>query len=102
AETLGFVMTREPEWAALPDATPPRIRSLLRRALTRDPRARLRDIGEARILIASPDEPEAAPARASSIGLRAAAVASVAAFALGATAAGLVVHRTAPAAAALR
>ena len=36
---------------ALPTATPPRIRQLLRRCLAREPRSRLRDIGDARIAV---------------------------------------------------
>jgi len=43
------VMTKEPERSRLEAATPPRIVELLRRCLKKDPRARLRDIGDARI-----------------------------------------------------
>ena len=67
AETIGFVATREPDWTALPPATPVGVRRLLRRCLTRDPKQRLRDIGEARIALADlsasdiePTRPEAA------------------------------------------
>jgi serine/threonine protein kinase len=42
------VMTKEPEWAALPASMPPRIVELLQRCLKKDPRQRLRDIGDAR------------------------------------------------------
>ena len=52
------VMTKEPEWAALPPSTPARIVELLRRCLKKDPRERLRDIGDARIEI---DTVRAAP-----------------------------------------
>ncbi|MEI6670325.1 MAG: protein kinase, partial [Acidobacteriota bacterium] len=45
------VMTKEPDWPALPSATPPRIVALLKRCLKKDPRERLRDIGDARIEI---------------------------------------------------
>ena len=45
------VMTKEPDWAALPDATPLRIVELLKRCVKKDPRERLRDIGDARIEI---------------------------------------------------
>jgi eukaryotic-like serine/threonine-protein kinase len=51
-EVLAAVITGEPEWSALPKATPPGIQNLLRRCLRKDPRQRLRDIGEARIAIA--------------------------------------------------
>lgn len=49
AQTLAHVISAEPDWAALPSTTPPAIRRLLRRALTKDPRARLHDIADARI-----------------------------------------------------
>src|SRR5204863_7809834 len=42
AETIGLVVTREPDWNALPEETPITVRALLRRCLTRDPRERLR------------------------------------------------------------
>ena len=52
AETIGFVATRDPDWTALPDSTPATMRRLLHRCLVRDPKLRLRDIGEARIALA--------------------------------------------------
>jgi Tol biopolymer transport system component len=58
-ETLAAVLTGDPDWAALPARTPSKLKDLLRRCLAKDPRARLRDIGDARIEIAdvltSPD-----------------------------------------------
>src|SRR5256885_1580083 len=42
------LMTKEPDWMALPPATPPRVVELLRRCLKKEPRERLRDIGDAR------------------------------------------------------
>jgi eukaryotic-like serine/threonine-protein kinase len=48
-ETVVSVMRSEPDWEALPTDTPPRIRGLLRRCLTKDPKQRLQAIGEARI-----------------------------------------------------
>ena len=56
-DVLAAVVRQEIDWNALPAATPPRIRWLLRRCLERDPKLRLRDIGEARIALAAPDEP---------------------------------------------
>ncbi len=50
-DTLAAVVRAEPDWAALPATTPARIQNLLRRCLTKDPKQRLRDIGEARIAI---------------------------------------------------
>ena len=50
-ETLAAVLTQEADLKALPRATPPPVVSLLRRCLERDPKRRLRDIGEARLLL---------------------------------------------------
>src|SRR5690348_11058794 len=61
SDILAGVLRSEPDWSSLPTATPPRIRKLLRRCLERDRKQRLRDIGEARIAIDTPDE-EASPA----------------------------------------
>src|SRR3990172_6475807 len=50
-DTLAAVLQREPDWQALPSAIPPKVRDLLHRCLDRNARQRLRDAGEARILI---------------------------------------------------
>ena len=52
SETLAQVIMKEVDWTALPADTPAALRQLLQRCLERDPRQRLRDIGEARIGIA--------------------------------------------------
>jgi serine/threonine protein kinase/Tol biopolymer transport system component len=49
ADVLAAVVGRDPDWTALPTATPRRIRDLLRRCLEKDPARRLRDIGDARL-----------------------------------------------------
>ena len=54
-DVLAAVVTREPDLATLPAATPPAVRQLLRRCLDKDPKHRLRDIGEARVLLEAPD-----------------------------------------------
>ena len=51
SETLASVLRDEPNWDALPAATPVAARLLLRRCLDRDVRMRLRDIGEARVAL---------------------------------------------------
>jgi serine/threonine-protein kinase len=61
SDSLAAVLTREPDYNALPKDTLPRLRKLIERCLRKDPKQRLRDIGDARILL---DEPE--PALASS------------------------------------
>ncbi|MFI5381840.1 MAG: protein kinase, partial [Tepidisphaerales bacterium] len=48
SDTLAAVLTREVDWTSLPASTPARLRALLRDCLVRDPKLRLRDIGEAR------------------------------------------------------
>ena len=50
-DILGAVLHKDPDWEALPEDTPRAIRRLLRRCLERDPHERLRDIGDARIVI---------------------------------------------------
>ena len=63
-ETLAAVIRDEPDWAALPSSTPARVRELLRRSVTKDPRSRLQAIGEARIaleLAMNPLDPAAVP-----------------------------------------
>jgi tRNA A-37 threonylcarbamoyl transferase component Bud32/Tol biopolymer transport system component len=51
SDTLAAVLRQEVDWAALPAGLPPAIRPLLARCLERDPKRRLRDIGEARVAI---------------------------------------------------
>ena len=51
SDTIAAILTREPEWTALPAATPAGIRGLLQRCLEKDDKRRLRDIGDARIEI---------------------------------------------------
>jgi len=51
SDTLAYVLTREPDWTALPAGTPTAIRRLLRRCLVKDRAARLTDIGSARLEI---------------------------------------------------
>jgi serine/threonine protein kinase/Tol biopolymer transport system component len=49
AETLGLIFSRDPDLATLPAAIPARVRTLIARCLVKDPRQRLRDIGDARL-----------------------------------------------------
>jgi hypothetical protein len=48
SDTIAAILGREPDWSALPPATPAPIRRLLMRCLEKEPRRRLRDIGDAR------------------------------------------------------
>ena len=51
SDAIAAVLKSEPDWHALPANTPPHIRSLLKRCLEKDPRHRLRDIGDAGLLL---------------------------------------------------
>jgi Tol biopolymer transport system component len=51
SDILAAVLTREPEWTLLPAALPRPVRDLLRRCLERNPKQRLHDIADARLLI---------------------------------------------------
>jgi hypothetical protein len=65
-ETLAAVIKDQPNLDQLPPTTPSALRRLLARCLERDPKDRLRDIGEARILLSQPLDaavPVAAQAR---------------------------------------
>ena len=57
SDTLAAVLRAEPDWSSLPAGTPAAVVALLRRCLTRDPRQRLRDIGDARLELASLADP---------------------------------------------
>ncbi len=61
SDAIARILEREPDWAALPAAAPPRLVELLRRCLEKDARKRLRDIGDARLeleaIAASATEP---------------------------------------------
>ncbi|MGH9861789.1 MAG: protein kinase domain-containing protein [Candidatus Acidiferrales bacterium] len=47
SDTIASVLKTEADWSALPAATPPSVRRLLRRCLEKDPKRRLRDIADA-------------------------------------------------------
>jgi Tol biopolymer transport system component len=49
ADTIASVLDREPDWTLLPPATPNGLHRLLRRCLEKNPKRRLRDIGDARL-----------------------------------------------------
>ena len=48
-ETLATIIKGEPDWAALPENTPPTIHLLLRKCLNKDRKRRLQHMGDARI-----------------------------------------------------
>src|SRR5262249_53289283 len=58
AESIAAILKEEPDWQALPVATRWGVKTLLQRCLQKDPKKRLRDIGDARIEIGeSLDQP---------------------------------------------
>jgi Tol biopolymer transport system component len=61
-EILAAIVRGEPDWAALPPATPPHLRRLLERCLQKDPARRLRDIGDVAMELDAPVAEPAAPA----------------------------------------
>ena len=65
-DTLAAVIKEEPDWMRLPVPMPARVRVLLQRCLQKEPKQRLRDIGDARISIEEvlSGAPEASPSAA--------------------------------------
>ena len=51
SDTLAGILTRDPDWQALPPSTPQKIHALLERCLRKDAERRLRDVGDARVEI---------------------------------------------------
>jgi eukaryotic-like serine/threonine-protein kinase len=58
SDTIAAILERDPDWTALPAATPANARRLLHRCLEREPKTRLRDIGNARV---EPDDRASSP-----------------------------------------
>jgi Tol biopolymer transport system component len=66
SDTIAAILNREPDWRALPTATPTTVRRLLERCVEKDPKRRLRDIGDARSELdelSAPAAPAHAPSR---------------------------------------
>ena len=53
-DVLSAIVSREPDWSSIPAGLPGPVAHLLRRCLEKDPRQRLRDIGEARLILEAP------------------------------------------------
>ena len=60
SDVLAAVIQTEPDFAVLPLDTPPRIRDLLARSLNKNSKNRLRDIGDARLVIEASLDPSRA------------------------------------------
>ena len=104
--TLASVLMKDPDWSALPPALPSGLRRLLAACLKKDPKARMRDIGEARqrieeLISGAPDEmPIAVVAQPASVPRRRSAVVASLTLLVGAAVAVIAMWaltRTAPA-----
>jgi len=51
SQVLARVIEREPDWSTLPSALSPTVGTYLRRCLVKDPRERIRDIGDVRLAL---------------------------------------------------
>lgn len=49
SDTIAAILERDPDWSLLPADTPRTVRRLLQRCLEKEPKQRLRDIGDARL-----------------------------------------------------
>ncbi len=58
SDTLASVLKEDVPWTTLPAGTPRGVVQLLKRCLVRDPRLRMRDMGEARLALAAAETPE--------------------------------------------
>ncbi|HET7224607.1 MAG TPA: protein kinase [Candidatus Eisenbacteria bacterium] len=105
SDLIASILEREPDWSALPAATPARVRELLARCLRKDSHERLRDIGDARLelgeVLAAPAQEPGAPRAVPSRGTMIVAALVLAAllvvvWALGRRSVVPSAHRTAP------
>ncbi|MEO7973992.1 MAG: protein kinase, partial [Thermoanaerobaculia bacterium] len=76
SDTLAAVLRQEVDWSALPAPVPAAMRQVLRRCLERNPKNRLHDIADARVVLeevlsGKEDPPAAAPIAASTATIRA-------------------------------
>jgi Tol biopolymer transport system component len=68
SDVLARILEREPDWSALPDSTPDRIRRIIRRCLEKDPRKRQRDMGDVRLALEEIEEARVSSTRAARAG----------------------------------
>ena len=71
-DSLGAILHKQPDWERLPTETPPNVRLLLSRCLTKDRKRRFRDIGDVKIEL----EAAIADPTSSVLGLSSAALAT--------------------------
>ena len=68
SDILASVLKAEPDWKALPSATPPAVRRLLHQCLVKDRKHRLQAIADARIALEDASETVSAPATPAHLG----------------------------------
>jgi len=78
SETLAYVLTKEPDWSALPEDVPPALRTYLMRCLEKNRRERVRDIGDVRLALSGAFDGAAPSAQTPAPSRRLAIVASIA------------------------
>jgi len=61
SEVLAEVIKSEPNWEALPDTTPARLRQVVRRCLQKDPRQRFHDVADVRLAMEGAFETRVTP-----------------------------------------
>jgi len=95
SDILAAVLEREPDWSALPAATPPNVRRLLERCLEKDCRRRLHDIADARLELddALTERPRRPQPDRKTVNRRWRAIAVIAALLLAGTAAAVLFTR---------
>lgn len=59
SEVLASVLTDDPDWTRLPATLPVPVTRVLRRCLVKDPKHRLRDIGDVWLLLEGDGDPNA-------------------------------------------
>ncbi len=62
AETIGAVIHKDPAWDRLPATTPAMVRTVLQRCLQKDPKERIRDIGDVQLALKGAFDGPAQPA----------------------------------------
>ena len=82
-DTLAAVMRREIPWEKLPAGLPQAVRLLLKRCLERDSKQRLRDLGDAALLLSEPAEAPAPTAAAAGRGRKSLLALGAVAIAIG-------------------
>jgi eukaryotic-like serine/threonine-protein kinase len=74
AETVAAVLHKEPDWAALPSGTPAAVQVVLERCLQKDPKERVRDVGDVRLALTGAFSVAVPPKEASGTSLSAASL----------------------------